>query len=138
MFDLRVITSDRYMDHMAAFLAGGDPDAAADALLVALECVEVSVAGGVPRFVAELPRLNAPRAQRAARALADFRRAGMRCEASKNGMRIQARQATPTLVVPLRSAAGRNLGDSSPVASVVPIPLQRHDAPSNSEIGLLQ
>ena len=120
MFDLRVITSDRYMDHVAAFLAGGDPDAAADALLVALECVEVSVAGGVPRFVAELPRLNAPRAQRAARALADFRRAGMRCEASKNGMRIQARQATPTLVVPSRSAAGNGPSDdSSPVACVV-------------------
>ena len=97
MFDLRVITSDRYMDHMAAFLAGGDPDAAADVLLVAQERVEVSVAGGVPRFVAELScHRNAPRAQRAARALAGFRRAGTRCKASENGMRIQARQATPT------------------------------------------
>ena len=96
MFDLRVITSDKFMDHVAAFLAGGDPDAAADVLLVAEECVEVSVAGGVPRFVAELPHLHAPRAQRAARVLAGFRRAGTRCKASENGMRIQARQATPT------------------------------------------
>ena len=97
MFDLRVITSDRYMDHVAAFLAGGDPDAAADVLLVAQERVEVSVAGGVPRFVAELPcHRNAPRAQRAAHALAGFRRASTRRESGENGMRIQARQATPT------------------------------------------
>ena len=97
MFDrsVCVISSDKFMDHVAAFLVGGGPDAAADALLVVEERAEVSVAGGVPHFVAELPRSHAPRAQRAARALAGFR-AGTRA----------ARQASTESASAFKPASG--------------------------------